>query len=258
MILVNCPQCSAQFRVPAHAIPHDGRTLKCSSCAYKWHFINSSSISAPTDPALTPLVISKEHTIVSDAPTFLQNVSIIDDNFAEVLKKESQEKLSATRTSGSNRKSFFVRGPAGVRGYITATLVAVVLIWIGSIGQLAITTFIPRFQSVYDMFGMPLLLGQPDFVFLDVITKHNPTSFTISGKFKNNSSTQKTVPPVRAAIYMADKPDPIALWVFRPTEQYINPGQIIPFELTRDFNDGDIAARLDLRVITDLPPSKTE
>lgn len=253
MILVNCPQCSAQFRVPAHAIPREGRVLKCSSCSHKWHFINIVSdltiVSSAPLPAPHPL----EQAPHSGTPSFLQNSPPVDDHFSTVLQKLSQNSLTENPGSTSKQRSFFVGGPAGIRGYVAACLVAGVLIWVGSIGQLAITTFFPRFQSVYDLFGMPLVIGQPDFVFLDVLTKYNETSFTMSGNFKNNTSTQKVVPPVRAAIYGPDKPDPIALWVFRPNSRYINPGQVIPFELTRDFTDGDIAMRLDLRVITDIP-----
>lgn len=35
-MILSCPQCSAQFKVPESAIPDEGRNVKCSSCGNIW------------------------------------------------------------------------------------------------------------------------------------------------------------------------------------------------------------------------------
>ncbi len=139
---------------------------------------------------------------------------------------------------------------------MTAALASAAMIWALGNSQLVITTLAPRAQAAYDMVGMKMVLGQPDYTFEHVKTKHDEASFTITGALKNQSSTQKTVWPIRAALYTASTPDPIAIWVFRPTDPYINPGQEIPFDVTRDFTEGARATRLDLRVMINAPTSK--
>jgi predicted Zn finger-like uncharacterized protein len=38
-MIIDCPQCTAQFRVEDAAIPATGRRVRCTACAHVWHYV---------------------------------------------------------------------------------------------------------------------------------------------------------------------------------------------------------------------------
>ena len=86
-----CPNCSAQYEVPADVIPAEGRDVQCSNCQETW-FETHPDTEPPTDVAQT----LKEHfaqTEPTAAPEPAQSDTIsepnpIDDEFERALDQE--------------------------------------------------------------------------------------------------------------------------------------------------------------------------
>ena len=86
-----CPNCSAQYEVPADVIPAEGRDVQCSNCQETW-FQTHPDTEPPTDVAQT----LKEHfaqTEPTAAPEPAQSDTIsepnpIDDEFERALDQE--------------------------------------------------------------------------------------------------------------------------------------------------------------------------
>jgi len=86
-----CPNCSAQYEVPADVIPAEGRDVQCSNCQETW-FHTHPDTETPTDVAQT----LKEHfaqTEPTAAPEPAQSDTIsepdpIDDEFERALDQE--------------------------------------------------------------------------------------------------------------------------------------------------------------------------
>ncbi|WBU63313.1 zinc-ribbon domain-containing protein [Paracoccus aerodenitrificans] len=50
-----CPKCNAQYEVPAHMIPPEGREVECSACAYVWQQAAADAVTEDRpQPAETP------------------------------------------------------------------------------------------------------------------------------------------------------------------------------------------------------------
>ena len=88
---LNCPNCSAQYEVPADVIPAEGRDVQCSNCQETW-FQTHPDTEPPKDVAQT----LKEHfaqTEPTAAPEPAQSDTIsepnpIDDEFERALDQE--------------------------------------------------------------------------------------------------------------------------------------------------------------------------
>jgi predicted Zn finger-like uncharacterized protein len=58
-MLIQCPQCSAQYAVPDQAIGIGGRNVRCAKCAHNWFVAH---------PAATPLAETPTSTVESNKP----------------------------------------------------------------------------------------------------------------------------------------------------------------------------------------------
>ena len=86
-----CPNCSAQYEVPADVIPAEGRDVQCSNCQETW-FQTHPDTEPPTDVAQT-LKENFAQTEPTAAPESAQSDTIsepnpIDDEFERALDQE--------------------------------------------------------------------------------------------------------------------------------------------------------------------------
>jgi hypothetical protein len=88
--------------------------------------------------------------------------------------------------------------------------------------------------------------GQPDLIFQDVTFTYAKGQMVIKGSIKNQDQMQQTVIPMRIALIGAARPEPLTIWVFRPETPYLNPGQVLPFEIIRPFDQGAQVVKLTL------------
>ena len=86
-----CPNCSAQYEVPADVIPAEGRDVQCSNCQETW-FQTHPDTEPPTDVAQT----LKEHfaktepeaASVPEQTDAVSEPDLIDDEFERALDQE--------------------------------------------------------------------------------------------------------------------------------------------------------------------------
>jgi predicted Zn finger-like uncharacterized protein len=74
-IRLTCPECGAEYRVDASAIPADGRDVECSSCGHGWH---EPGAAVPKGPATAA---------VADGPKLNRPLS---DSVLSVLREEAE------------------------------------------------------------------------------------------------------------------------------------------------------------------------
>ncbi len=76
-----CPECDAGFKVPAAAIPEEGRTVRCAKCKHEW-------LATPEH-----LVTTEEPSATTEAPTEAPIAEPVeDDSVAKIEAEEATEK----------------------------------------------------------------------------------------------------------------------------------------------------------------------
>ena len=253
MIVIDCPECHAQFRVPAAAIPPEGRTLRCSSCAHTWYYI---------DPLRALLQLAEQPVETTpDAPSFLQHPTS-DQSFADVMQQTSGHKFAKAKSSTpvvtKAKGVFWHLDSAGIKGYLAAAGVLALCAWGLAVSQESVTMILPRAQAAYDIFGMPLVLRASDLAFEETTLVYKDGKLSIKGGIHNLDSLQKAIPPVRIALLGDMRPEPLTVWVFRPDAPYIDPDQTIPFDVTRTFDQGAQVTHVSMTFMDETAATTTE
>jgi hypothetical protein len=138
---------------------------------------------------------------------------------------------------------------ASLAGYGAAFVVFVGVVFSLANAQAVVTGLFPRAQAAYDLFGVPMVLGQPDLLFDQVTFITKDATLTIKGNIKNQDSMQQNVMPVRVALMGSIRPEPLTIWVFRPEKTFLNPSEVVPFTLTRPFGRSAEVTKVTLSFI---------
>jgi hypothetical protein len=144
---------------------------------------------------------------------------------------------------------FWLLDRAGLMGYGAAVLVGLVFLNILGSSQYLVTSLLPRAQAVYSAAGMATVIGQPDLVFQNVTFQFKDGSLTIKGEVKNQDKVQQNAQPIRMALVGDARPEPLTIWVARLDKPYLDPGQVVPFTITRPFDQGAAVTKVNLRFL---------
>lgn len=265
-MIVNCPSCSAQFRVPDDVVPSGGRKMRCSACSHVWHFPHPDDV------------------FEADTPDFLRDLagSADDagaDDFAHVLQQEMQSGTVVPplpqpedtvkpaskpfRVGGDVTKRPFWRFDAdGRRGYAAALVVLCLII----LGMNAIsgplTRLIPAVKPLYTLFGAPApVVAVPDVTMgLVNVTRPDaeklPKVIKIDGVLSNNSDVEQAVLPIRVRLLGAKPDTVVAAWVFKPSTAKLAAGETAPFDIARAVEVIDDVKSVDLQFVVPKAAAK--
>ena len=113
---LTCPNCDAQYVVPAAAIPADGRDVQCSNCGHIWFTTRETDDAALTE---APRVVPKPTTDTADTPPEPRRAppnKELRDEVKNVLQQEAQRELMARQAEA--KPSFVVQEELGLSGAI--------------------------------------------------------------------------------------------------------------------------------------------
>lgn len=98
-----CPNCDAQYEVPAAVIPAEGRDVECSNCGKTWYQHHPDHLPEDTAQAVPEADMSTQNAGVADTPsgeeqTLVSDMPVahappqrreIDPNVADILRQEA-------------------------------------------------------------------------------------------------------------------------------------------------------------------------
>ena len=93
-MIIDCPNCNKKFFIDKKLIPENGRTLKCSSCDYIWHY------KMPITKSIDDLGISEDKEI--DLDTNISKLEKKEDEYNEKISNENLNNISQEVRSEEN------------------------------------------------------------------------------------------------------------------------------------------------------------
>ena len=214
-MILNCPACSARFKVPDIHIPPGGRTVRCGKCQHEWHVSREASFEAH---AVAPMVQATE-----PSPT-------ADDIFDELVKSTAAAEVTTIQNNPT--RAVKKRKPLNPRPFkIAAPVLAAVWLVLAFITYFPSWMKAPGLSGLYSAFGTTPVdgLGFSD-VHMEREQEGSKTKFILSGSIHNYTSVARTVPTVR--VVLRDKNNK-SLW----SRDYVvntelKAGEVYPFRIS--------------------------
>ncbi|MEL7099768.1 MAG: zinc-ribbon domain-containing protein [Pseudomonadota bacterium] len=93
---LSCPNCDAQYEVPADVIPVEGRDVQCSNCGQTWFQHHPDHVPEPEpEPAPEPEAVAEERVAAPPDPETEHKAREIDPSIAEILRQEAAQEVKA-------------------------------------------------------------------------------------------------------------------------------------------------------------------
>ena len=194
-MIITCPSCRTDYRIPPDSLGASGRTVRCTSCGHRW-FVEPDA-EPVTPPPLAPE--PAEPASVSEAP----------------VRAESKP---AVRSS--------------LLGWLVLTLLVLLLAAFVA-GRSEIVAQFPATLPVYQRLGLavelPLALE-----FRDLASEERDADgrrmLVVRGAIQNVSGQERPLPPIRVALLDESRTE-IDFGLFDPPQAALGPGGSTPFEV---------------------------
>jgi predicted Zn finger-like uncharacterized protein len=135
-MIVDCPHCQAQFRVPDDAVPAVGRNLRCTVCAHVWHFV--------------PITVGVPVAEPVDFKTVMQETAAVTDR-APAPPSANPATVRAKKPFVVKTKAPFWRTDrAGLMGYAASIIV---MLAVGIVARGPLLDAVPTLQVITKIFG---------------------------------------------------------------------------------------------------------
>ncbi len=226
LMLLECPNCGTNFKVPAQALGEVGRTVRCSQCAFEW-------FAEPRDlKDVTPQISQVHETADTTPPTeeeshiqefgedILSALDSMDSPAEEALARRAERRKSGEITALPRASTIM---PA------IAALAASFLLFVFA----ALLYFQQTFESLglaglYDTLG----LSQPQEVKFASITAGKliakRTAYVIQGNVVNTGKKDTPIPTLQ--VRLVDKAgSELRAWSF-DQDGIMKAGQALPFD----------------------------
>ena len=190
-MILTCPECRTQYRVPDHAVNEGGREVRCKQCTHVWHAMPDGSVGAPlAEPSLTAA-----------------------SAFDEVLRREVElpsEPAPVVVETLPPLKVPIMWFAAFAAMFLLATALSLLLFkpsWLG---------FAPT---------EPIVLADVE---LERLPIEKYERFAIKGQFLNRAATTRVAPTLRISL-IDDKGEALQFWEFSDKTATIEAGKAMPF-----------------------------
>lgn len=98
---LTCPNCDAQYEVPAEVVPTTGRDVQCSNCGKTWfqyHPDHEPSVVDETAAELSPTAPAPDDEVASGPPAGVETKRRqLDPGVADILRQEAEIEYEARR-----------------------------------------------------------------------------------------------------------------------------------------------------------------
>jgi len=219
-MILTCPQCATRYQVDAGKFPPAGRNVRCAKCGHVWHQFGPASepdadaeiVEQKPSPAPYHETVSGPVQDVAHAP-----MSAIR---AQLAREEPDDEVRASR----------VGGVAVVAGWLLLLALVLAIGWAAVAFRDSVATWLPQSASLYAAAGLPVNPRGMDIA--DIASQRRMEDgqhvLVVTGNIVNRSAHELSVPPVRVALFDADKHE-LYHWTFVPGVSTLMPGQTTHF-----------------------------
>ena len=216
-MILDCPSCSAKFKVDPALLGETGRSVRCGSCGHSWH---QMPLAPETEPsAEAPLVAAAESASPERPP-----------------RADSLDKLDEQRGRGQRRAavSSKKRATSGAVGWVL--LVVFVLALAGGLvaARDMIVALAPGTAVYYESLGLRQTIGT-GLDLRDVTsvrrTVDGERRLIVKGVIVNTSDRSLPVPRLQASLIDSDGAR-LGNWIFTADSSELPPGGVTTFETT--------------------------
>jgi len=205
-MILSCPECGSQFRVPAEKLGLQGRTVRCSRCKHSWHATpdDGQSEDLELSPDGEPAPGGEEATPGSrqdgsgDAPDQAAPHAF-DEDLAEFRAAHRRAMRAASAEPEAGRRFPW--------GWTVLAVVVVALVAGGWFGRQQVVAYVPQTAALYDLAGIPVNSVAPGLELRDVTRRRqlvqDTNQLVLEGRIVNTGEQAQTVPPIRATLYNA-------------------------------------------------------
>jgi predicted Zn finger-like uncharacterized protein len=199
-MLIVCPSCATQYRIPAHHIGENGRTMRCASCRETWF----------VPPDRQGLAVEAVTRHIEDTALDWYQPQSSDVSFPVRLRRNIGTfagRLLAVFLSPLMRLS-----PA------LAPALALMILFGGSIGaRERVVEILPQLGGLYSLAGFPVTVGGLNFrdVRSQIVLNGNEAILVVEGEIANLTAQEKDVPTISIHLKSAARQD-VYQWTIEP------------------------------------------
>lgn len=218
-MILDCPSCSAKFKVDPALLGDTGRSVRCGNCGHSWH----QSPPAPESEASieAPLVAAAEPA----AP-------------ARPARTDSLDKLDEQRGRRQRRAAVTSkeRPPSRVASWALLALVALAVAVAGGLvaARDTVVAWYPDAETYYAALGLGIQVGAV-LELRDVTsvrrTLDGERRLIVKGVIVNTSDRALAVPKLQASLIDSNGAQ-LGSWIFAADSSELPPGGVTTFETT--------------------------
>jgi predicted Zn finger-like uncharacterized protein len=247
-MILNCPACSAKYRLADTAIPAQGRKVRCAACGHSWHQMPEVASASPaSDPAAEPIAPAR--------PLSAGDETVLERRGRRERRKFSLRALFPVKAKGDRRKAKRRREPpaahqlarqkshdrirtinraAASAAWGLALLTAGGGIWAGLHYRADVVKAWPKSASLFSSIGMPANLYGVDIARVQVrsgVDARGPRVI-VAGVLRSVSRKTEAVPYLKVALVGPDGAEKLS-WLVDPGVEKLEPGKAHAFETVR-------------------------
>jgi len=274
-MIITCPSCGASFNVKAEALGPNGRSVKCSKCAHRWHATadgdaaeiaadpvaaEAPPVESAPPPATEPTQPAEEPAAAEEAQEDVESVGPTAPDMPPPGLREALGIADApSDISDEEPRSRSGRRPAPPQPKRRSSMVRVFSIFVlllavcGAAGGAVfmkneIMMWLPATQRLYAMVGMgPDVLGHGLQIVEPTPKKEidgNNEILIVEGEIRNVAEKSVEVPLMRGALLDAEGKE-LHSWTFTAAKSQIAPGELVRYR-TEYRNPPSEAQSLDI------------
>ena len=219
-MLLECPNCTTEFKVRAEALGDVGRTVRCSRCAFEW-FAEPRDLKERAAPVIEEPAFEEESALEEFSEDVLSALGSMDS--AKVAEAALERRAERLRTAGPLPTS---TAPSLLPAFLA--LAASVMLFAGGV-----VLYLQEplrgigLGGVYDALGMKesegVKLANLSITKLDHVAR---TTYMLQGNVVNTAATEQPIPAVRIRL-MSEDGETLREW------EYEQPGTMKPQEVLR-------------------------
>jgi predicted Zn finger-like uncharacterized protein len=218
-MILTCPQCATRYQVDAGKFPLSGRNVRCAKCGHVWH-----QLGPVPEPDPEAEVMAREpsptlsHERVPDGPGIAH--APMGAIRAQLVQEEHNEEVRASSLGRA----------AVAAGWLLLIGLVLAIGWAAVVFRDSVATWLPQTTSLYAAAGLsvnPRGVDIADVAYQRRI-EDGQVVLAVSGNIVNRSTHELSVPPVRIALFDADKHE-LYHWTYVAAVSTLRPGQATRF-----------------------------
>ncbi len=214
-MILDCPSCSAKFKVDPALLGETGRSVRCGNCGHSWH---QMPLAPESEPSIEAPLIAAAETATRDRPP----------------RADSLDKLDEQRGRGQRRAAVSSKKRATSRALGWVLLVVFVLALAGGlvVARDLIVALAPGTAGYYESLGLGKTIGT-GLDLRDVTsvrrTVDGERRLIVKGVIVNTSDHSLPVPRLQASLVDSNGAS-LGNWIFTADSSELPPGGVTTFQ----------------------------